>query len=79
MSSQYANDLHPSSLMQLDYFLVFGGHTVEKLEMLHQRTDLSVTFNKFFEMYKMATEQKFNFCTSTPLMSFIERTSTNDF
>lgn len=61
MSSQYANDLHPSSLMQLDYFLVFGGHTVEKLEMLHQRTDLSVSFNKFMEMYKTATEKKFSF------------------
>lgn len=61
MSSQYPNDLVPASMMQLDYLLLFGNHTKEKLELMHTRMDLSIPLELFIDMYKHATQKKYSF------------------
>jgi len=61
LSSQYVNDLMPESLKQIDYFLLFGGHSIDKLEKIYKDADLPVTFDLFLQLYKNATENKFNF------------------
>jgi molybdopterin-guanine dinucleotide biosynthesis protein len=61
LSSQYPNDLLPATMMQLDYLLLFGNHTLEKLELMHTRLDLSVPFDVFVKMYQIATHKKFSF------------------
>lgn len=61
MSSQYVHDLKPESILQLDYLLLFAGHTLEKLELIHKRTDLSTPFEMFTRMYDLATQKRFSF------------------
>ena len=61
LSSQYLHDLKIASIMQLDYLLVFGGQTVDKLQLVHQRTDLSLPFQHFLEFYYYATAVKHHF------------------
>ena len=50
LSSQYVHDMKPESMMQLDYVLLFGGHTLEKLEIVHKKSDLSIPFDVFVQM-----------------------------
>lgn len=61
ISSQYLHDLLPSSILQLDYFVAFKSFSVEKLEYIHKMLDLSIPFDLFWEIYKSATKDKFNF------------------
>lgn len=61
IASQYPNDLLPESRKQIDYALLFSGHTIEKLETLHKDFDLSIPFEDFVEIYDDATSEKFNF------------------
>ena len=61
ISSQYLHDLQPASILQLDYFVAFKSFSLEKLEYIHKMLDLSLTFEKFWEIYKTATNDKYNF------------------
>ncbi len=61
ISSQYANDIKPESLKQLDYCILFGGHSDDKLEKFHKDLDLSIDLDKFIEIYKAITAERFNF------------------
>lgn len=61
ISSQYIHDLRPASILNLDFCLIFKGMPVEKLEKMHKLLDLSTEFDKFNEMYDLATEKPFNF------------------
>ena len=60
-SSQNLHDLKPESRKQLDYVLVYGGMTKEKLEIIHTEVDLSLSFDIFQSIYKNATTDKYNF------------------
>ena len=61
ISSQYLNDLLPEARLQLDFVLVFGGNSDEKMKSLHKDIDLSVSFDEFMRLYKDATKEKYNF------------------
>lgn len=61
LSSQYVHDIAPEAWRQIDYVILFGGHSRSKLEQLHKRLDMSTPFELFHKMYKSATEKKFNF------------------
>lgn len=61
ISSQYLNDLSPQSRLQLDYVLLFKGLPTEKLEQVYKDTDISIDPQDFFDMYEVATENKYNF------------------
>lgn len=61
ISSQYPNDMRPDSRSQLDYWILFGAHNDEKLLEIYQFCTLGITFEKFKELYKFATKDKYNF------------------
>lgn len=61
LSSQYIHDLSPQSRRQLDYALLFGGHSLEKLEIIYKDLDLAVPLQDFIELYKEATKVKYSF------------------
>lgn len=61
ISSQYLHDIRPESTLQIDYFFAFRSFSQEKLEYIHKVLDLSIDFEKFWNLYKYATEKQFNF------------------
>jgi hypothetical protein len=61
VASQWANDLLPSQIKQMDYILLFRSHSIEKLQKLYKDADLSVPFSAFYKMYKTATSAPFGF------------------
>ena len=61
ISSQYLHDLQPMSLRQMDYWLLFSGLPDEKLQMVYKQADLSIDYEKFYELYKQATSEKYSF------------------
>ena len=60
-SSQYVNDLQPQTIKNMEVIILFGGHSIDKLEEVHKHTDLSISLNDFIEAYEYATEEKYNF------------------
>jgi len=61
ISSQWLNDLHPMSRKQQDYLILFRGHPEKKLEEIYRDANLSIPMEKFWQIYKFATEQPFSF------------------
>jgi len=61
ISSQYIHDIPPQARLQTDYFLVFQGINVEKLDIIYKDADVNITFEEFVELYMKATEDKYNF------------------
>jgi hypothetical protein len=61
LSSQWMNDMLPSSLRQLDYCILFGGHDLVKLEKIHRDLDLSIKYEDFIKLYNEVTAKKYNF------------------
>lgn len=61
LSSQYVNDLKPESRRQIDYYLLFGGHSIDKVQTIYTDADLPIDFDLFLKLYQNATTNKFNF------------------
>jgi len=61
LSSQWLNDLLPESRKQIDYLLLFGGFSIEKLEVIHKDADLSIDLETFIKIYRYATKDRFHF------------------
>src|SRR5690606_19545696 len=61
ISSQYPHDLSIQGRRQLDYCLLFGGMTIEKLQILYNDFDLNIDFDLFHKLYQHATEKKYQF------------------
>lgn len=61
LSSQWLNDLVPAARKQCDYVLLFGGHSVPKLEEIYRDVDISVPFETFVQYYQKATHTQFSF------------------
>lgn len=61
ISSQYANDLAPDALKQVDYFLLLGGHSDDKLELIYKHGDSSLELVEFIDLYRNATAKKYDF------------------
>jgi hypothetical protein len=61
-SSQYAKDLDPQSLKQMDYILIFKGENEEKLKHLYDNADLPISFEEFQTLYhKAVNDHPFSF------------------
>ena len=61
ISTQHLNDILPSTLRQMNYCLIFGKFSEDKLKELYKKFDIGVTYDDFYNMYKDATKQKYNF------------------
>lgn len=61
LSSQYVNDLKPESRKQIDYWLLFKGHTEDKLLTIYKDSDINVTYEKFIQLYNIAVEKPYGF------------------
>jgi len=60
-SSQYVNDLQPQTIKNMEVIILFGGHSIDKLEEVHKHADLSISLDDFVDAYEYATEEKYNF------------------
>ena len=61
LSSQYFLDWTPEFRKQADYILIFGGHSLDKLETMYKDMDLTIPFDLFIQLYEDATKEKYNF------------------
>jgi hypothetical protein len=61
ISSQYVNDIAPDSRAMIDVWLLFGGHTDEKLKDIWESSDPVVEFDVFKILYNDATSEQYNF------------------
>lgn len=61
VSSQWPNDIKPEARKQIDFFLLFGGHSKEKLEVLYTDMGISMPFESFYDVYKNITKEKYQF------------------
>eukprot|EP00732_Lithocolla_globosa_P002502 Lithocolla_globosa_v1_NODE_1658_length_2414_cov_455.281475.p1 type:complete len:170 gc:universal NODE_1658_length_2414_cov_455.281475:1520-1011(-) len=61
ISSQWLNDITPQSRRQIDFYLLFSGINMKKLEELYNDADLSISFEEFVNIYNIATRQKYHF------------------
>ena len=61
ISSQSLHDLTPNQIRQLQYVFLFSRFSYDKLESLYKSLDLSIDFDKFLELYKDSTSEKYGF------------------
>jgi len=61
LSSQYLNDLLPSSRLQIDIFAAFRSFSEEKLEVVHKSLDLSIPFEVLWSVYQQVTSENYQF------------------
>lgn len=61
ISSQYLNDVTPSSRLQIDLFIAFRSFSQEKLEVIHKSLDLSIPFETLWQIYQHVTSEPFQF------------------
>jgi hypothetical protein len=61
LSSQYLNDLSPQARRQIDIWLLFNGCKKEKLLTIMRDCDTHLDYHIFEQMYKFATDEKYNF------------------
>jgi len=60
-SSQYVNDLAKDARKNIDIFLLFGGHSIDKLQEIYDNCDLQIPFDMFLAFYSNATAKKYSF------------------
>ena len=61
VSSQFPNDLPPSSRSQFDYVFTWAGHNAKKQNVLRRMCDTNITEDEFSKLYHYATKEKYNF------------------
>ena len=62
-SSQYPNDLAPESRKNINIFLLFAGHSEDKLMELFKNMDLKIPFGLFLQLYEsMQLGKSTHFC-----------------
>lgn len=61
ISSQYLHDLKPESIKQLDYFISFKSFSEEKMQLVHKGLDLSLEFDKLWNLYQHCTSKPYSF------------------
>jgi len=59
--SHWLNDLSPEARRQIDYWLLYPGHSLEKLTEAYPFMDLTVDVNTFLRLYRSATNDAYNF------------------
>ena len=60
-SSQYVNDLAKDARKNIDIWILFGGHSIDKLEEVYKNGEFHIPFDLFVALYNNATKDKFNF------------------
>jgi hypothetical protein len=61
ISSQYIHDLKPESIKQIDYFIAFKSFSEDKMALVHKGLDLSLDFDKLWNMYQHCTDKPYSF------------------
>ena len=61
VASQHLNDLFPQARRQLDYWILFKGHSEDKVDEICKSADLSMPKKEFYGLYQFATEEPFSF------------------
>ena len=61
ISSQYLNDLSVQGRKNIDYWILFKGQSLEKLEIIYKDADINIPFEKFVELYETATQEPYSF------------------
>jgi hypothetical protein len=61
LSSQWVHDLEPAELKQIDIWIVFRGQPKKKLQKIYDDAQISIEFDEFYKLYKIATKEKYNF------------------
>lgn len=61
ISSQYIKNLETKSIEQLDYILLYGGHSDINILELKKKISFLLPDNDFLDMYHYATNEKYNF------------------
>ncbi len=61
VSSQYAKDIQPASLKQIDFFIIFKGIDDDKLKHIFNNIQLKVNIDIVLSLYDKATEQPYSF------------------
>lgn len=63
VSSQYWNDIVVQGRKQLDYVLLYQGfaQSLSKLSDIHKNLDLGLPFERFVQLYRFATNEKYHF------------------
>lgn len=61
LSSQYFLDLNTGAIFNLDYLIIFKGQDDDKLQKIHKRLDLGITYEKFKDYYEYSVKEPYNF------------------
>lgn len=61
VSTQFPNDLPPSSRSQFDYVFCWGGHNLKKQNVIRRMCDTNIDEDEFSKLYHYATKEKYNF------------------
>ena len=61
ISSQEVIDIRPETRKQIDFYLLFGNHPENRLEMVHKDASIPISFELFKTLYDDATRKKYNF------------------
>lgn len=61
VSSQYCHDLGVDARKNIDFWLIWGGHSEEKLKIIYQNLDLKIPYEDFLELYEYATAEPYHF------------------
>lgn len=61
ISTQSITDVHRKGRTQFNIFILLGGHNDQQLDYIYEAASLSISKNKFYELYKDATKEKYNF------------------
>lgn len=61
LSSQYLHDLPPTATSNIDVWIIFPLMIKEKVLEIHKRADLAIEPERFYELYKQATNKQYNF------------------
>lgn len=61
LSTQNIKDLEPQQIEQLDTILLLRNIPMDRLEYLHNKSNLATPLNTFLDLYKNATKEKYNF------------------
>ena len=61
ISTQYPNDLTPSTWKQMDFILIFKGLPLDKINKIHKEADLAIDLDTFEKIYHHATVKPYSF------------------
>jgi len=61
LSSQYCKDLNVDTRENIDFWILFADHSLDKLETIYENGEFKIPFELFVKLYKNATKEKWGF------------------